>query len=205
MSSCILFHGPGARAEALEEAYRIGHLMAPPMGDDGLKVDEAREAVSLLQTSPLSGVGCLVIGPMDYSNKKSSDVLLKVVEEFDGEYVHPILWAKDLEDVHPTLRSRCLDRWVWVDPADLEDPDEDDDELEHAGRELVRASLSGELWLIPELVTKQSKKLNELLEVMANAIAADPTVENLTLWESLRQAARYRNPTAIEIIAACLP
>ncbi len=204
MSSCLLYHGPGARSEALEEAYRIGELMAPPIGDGGLKVDDARKAVSILHTAPFSGIGVVVIGPMNLASNQSSDVLLKVIEEFNGDYIQPILWAEDLEDVTVTIRSRCIARWSWVDLNEAE-IDEEDDALESAGRELVRAALAEEFWLVPDLVTQHSDSLLKLLNVVSKTIAANLDEKHLRLWESIRLVAQHRNPTVIEFIAALLP
>lgn len=203
MSSCILYHGPGARAEALDEAHRIGVLLAPPYGDVGLKVDEARDLVSQLQVPPFEGVGVVIAGPMDKATYKASDALLKTIEEFDPEVAQPILWADDLEDVAPTIRSRCIDRWVWVAPEDRE-PDEGSDEIESAGRALVRSALSGDLWAIPDYVKAHAGKEHLLLAVAAQAITDDSTEKALRLWESLRSVSRHRNPTTIEVVAAFL-
>jgi hypothetical protein len=204
MSSCILYHGPGAEGEALDEAHRIGHLLAPPFGEGGLKVADARKLVELLQIAPFDGIGVVVAGPMDQATYKANDALLKTIEEFDGEMVQPILWAHDLEDVSRTIRSRCLDRWVWLDPAD-EEPDEDSDEVEAAGRGLVQAVLSGDLWLIPDYVNAHTGKEHKLLSVAAGAIAANPTEPALRLWSRLRKVAKHRNPAPIEVVAAFLP
>ena len=100
MASCILFHGPGARQAAEAEAAKIGRLVAPPLGDDGLKVDEAREVVELLMTTPVGDkLGVVIVGPMDEAAAKSCDTLLKTLEEFKGGLIRPILWAHDLSGV----------------------------------------------------------------------------------------------------------
>ena len=202
MSSALLYYGPGAREEALEEAYRLGELMTPPFGDEGLKVEEARAFVEALQLPPFDGIGCVIAGPMDMATPAASDVLLKSIEEF-GDYVRPILWAHDLDGVTPTIRSRCLARWAWADPDDQE-PDEDSDEIEAAGRSLVHAALNKELWAIPGYVTPHKGKEHQLLNIAAGEISRNPTPEALQLWESLRKVAEHRNPTPIEIIAAFL-
>ena len=110
MTSCILFHGPKARQAVLHEANCIGRLLAPPFGEEGaygLKVDEAREFVALLSTAPLgTAVGVVIAGPMDVASPKSSDVLLKSIEEFNASVVFPLLWAHDLGGVTGTIRSR---------------------------------------------------------------------------------------------------
>ncbi len=198
--STILFHGPSARQEALNEAYRSGRLVAPPIGDDGLKIAEVRAAVDLLLSTPVGmETGSVVIGPMDrITSAKSSDGLLKLIEEHP-DVVQPILWAFDLGGVSPTIRSRCLDRWCpRVEGFE-------DEELEGDGRALVRASLDGNLWLIPGLVKAHDKKLGDLLGVAAEAIFADWSTEGMVLWGRVRRVAMHKNPTPIEVVAAFLP
>tara|TARA_Y100000310_G_scaffold194428_1_gene194393 strand:+ start:324 stop:932 length:609 start_codon:yes stop_codon:yes gene_type:complete len=198
--SCVLFHGPNARQEALNEAYRAGRLVAPPIGDDGLKIAEVRAAVDLLLSTPVGmDTGVVVIGPMDRTaSVKASDGLLKLVEEHP-DVVQPILWAFDIGGVSPTIRSRCLDRWC---PA-VEGME--DEELEGDGRALVRAALEGNLWQIPGLVKAHDKKLGDLLGIAADAILADWTAESMVLWERVRVVAMHRNPTPIEVVSAFLP
>lgn len=205
LSSCLLFHGPGARQAALDEAGRQGILMHEPFGDEGLKVEEAREFVSLL-LSPVPGSerGVVVAGPMDQTKGlKSEDAMLKGIEQF-SDYVLPILWAFDLGGVKPTIRSRCLS--VWAPATGHEEVDE---EVEAVARELLSASIGGYYEKIPGLVAKVGKKgsksgreqklLAEVVEAMT-AMKDDPKVASL--WERVREVARWRNPTPIEIISA---
>jgi hypothetical protein len=203
MASCILYYGPGAKGEALEEAYRIGELVAPPFGDAGLKVAEAREIVRLMDIPPFEGVGVVVAGPMELATYKANDALLKSIEEFDAETMQPILWANELEEVAPTIRSRCLERWAWLDPDD-EEIDEDRDAIEAAGRGLVRSALDGDLWAIPDYVNQHKGALADLLGIAAGAIVDDPSERALRLWGSLRKVAKRRNPRPVEVIAAFL-
>jgi len=206
MASCILYHGPGARLAALEEADRIGRLLLPPVGDTGLKVDEARQVVDVLMSIPVgSDKGVLVIGPMDHSNFKSSDVLLKTIEEFDGRYVQPILWAHDLGGVTETVRSRCLDRWA--PEAEAED---ENDGLVALGYDLVQCSLEGELARLIQLVQgflkKNSDRGYDLLRSISGALQERLHEESgQKLWARVRLVAMNTNPTAIEIISALLP
>lgn len=184
-------------------------LLHEPFGDKGLKVDEAREFVSLLQSAPLgSDLGVVVAGPMDKALPKSADALLKSIESFN-KFVLPILWAADLGGVRNTIRSRCLP--IWCPPTGYEPIDE---EVEETARELLTAALNGDGASIPTLVARMkadSKKKkpgreHELLAEVADAMTArldDPKV--LPLWERVREVARWRNPTQIEIISAFLP
>jgi hypothetical protein len=198
--SSILFHGPGARREVLNEAHRRGRLVSPPIGDDGLKVAEVRAIADLLLSTPVGmQTGIVVIGPMDRATREASDGLLKSVEDYT-DVVIPLLWAHDYGEVSPTIRSRCRDRWC------PHGDEVEDEELEQDGRQLLASALNRRLWEIPTLVkrydVKGNRRLPDLLGVVADALAADCTLEALALWERLRPVLCYKNPTAIEVVAA---
>jgi hypothetical protein len=201
LSSTRLYHGPGAEAEALSQAHQAGRLLAPPFGGGtGLKVDEARQIVSLLNSTPVGvAVGVVVVGPMDLANDKAADTLLKTIEQFDAT-VLPILWAQDLGNVRPTIRSRGMAHWC---PGfDLEP----DDALEGGGRDLVAAALAPDrLYEIPTLAKQFAGREHALMGVMAEALAGQLNGTALMLWERLRPVAELRNPTTIELVAALLP
>lgn len=210
MATCILYHGPGAQRQALEKANLIGRLSAPPFGEEGLSVKDARQMVSLLQ-SPLVGgaVGVVVAGPMDITKSiKASDVLLKAIEEFDETVAWPILWADDLGTATLTIRSRC--RAVWCPPVGEE---EDDDELMAAGFDLVEASLKGEVYRIPGIVQrfgpnkkeKTKGRYKELLNAAVDALATTTDPASMELWERVRPVTLHWRPTGFEIIAVFLP
>lgn len=211
--SSVLFHGPSARQQALNTAVEVGRLVCPPIGDGGLKVDEVREAMDILLSTPVGvGFGVVVIGPMDQAgSNKASDGLLKIIEE-PPEVIQPFLWAYDLGEVSPTIRSRCLPRWC--PPV----PNMDDEEIEGDGRKLVESALAGRLWEIPPLVQKYSKKdkdveddesgaqkLCRLLQVAADGLITSWSPEAMALWERIRLVARSTNPRFIEVVAAFLP
>jgi len=198
MSSCLLYFGPGARQVAIDEAKKIGYLMAEPFGDDGLKTDEAREVVRAFGSAPVGvTLGTLVVGPMDLAMPRAADVLLKSIEEFNDTRVQPILWAHDASSVAPTIQSRCLARWVDI-------PDEDvDQNLIDAGFDLVDAVHSGEFYKIPRIVEKYKKKEHELIGSIADALSTDmKKPESRALWETLRPITLLIDPTDVEIIAA---
>lgn len=201
MRSCLLYHGPGAFQSALDESGRQGRLLHEPFGENGLKVAEAREFVSLMLSPPIGiDQGVLIAGPLDRAAPKSADVLLKAIEEFT-DFVMPILWATDLGGVRSTIRSRCLP--VWSPATGLEPGD---DELESAAREVLQAVLHERFYQIPALVQKMKGKEAELLAEACEAMSAMPDVPAvLTLWESVRAAAQWRNPTPLEVIAAFMP
>ena len=208
LTSCHLYHGPGARQAAIDEGNRIGRLVHEPFGDEGLKVDEAREFVSLMQCPPVGeDFGVVIAGPMDHAALKSSDVILKSIEE-PPPYVHPVLWATDLGGVAATIRSRCLP--IWCPAVGLEPGD---DEVEEVARELLNEVLAEHYWQVPLLVAKvkgiPDKKRGREPELVAEVVEAmsvmldNPKVRDL--WEQVREVAAWRNPTQIEVIAAFLP
>jgi len=206
MASCLLFHGPGARSKTLEYVAECGRLLAPPFGDEGLSVDDAREAVELLSAPPVGEEeGFVVIGPLDLAKSvQAQDALLKNIEQFP-DHVRPLLWAHDLGSVSPVIRSRCLDRWC----PPTED-DEEDEELISMGYDLVEASLGkGGKHRISAALAKKSSIANkhetELLGILADVLStdlADP--RRLALWERLRLVAQWSNPSRIEIASALL-
>lgn len=205
--SCRIYHGPGARQSALDEAARLGRLLHEPFGDEGLKVDEAREFVSLLQYPPVGEYsGVVIAGPLDHAAPRSSDVLLKSLEE-PPPYVFPLVWATDLGGVIATIRSRCLPVWC---PQRLSEPG--DEEVEGAARELLQATLDDRLWLVPRIVAKVKstpKQRGREPELVAEAVEAmtamldNPKV--LALWERVRELAAWHNPTSIEVMSAFMP
>lgn len=110
--SSFLFYGPGARKEAFSREKK-GRRLGGPFGDQGLKVDEARKIVELLNNLPPGRKKCmLVIGPMNRATQAASDVLLKSLEE-PPKKVEMVLWAEDLNGVLPTILSRCWPRWCY--------------------------------------------------------------------------------------------
>lgn len=197
-TSAILFYGPGAKQEAYDFALSKGRLLAPPFGEEGLKTDEAREIVSLLTTAPIGDrLGIVLIGPMDDANSKSSDVLLKSVEEFRGDLVYPVLWARDIGDVAPTIRSRCLARWCYG-----EDNDEED-RLDGEGRKLIHAWQGRD---IPTLIdmSKEWGAGEGVLVVSAIARKIAGQERYVDLWAELRLVLKYPDVLPSEILVALL-
>ena len=204
-ASCRLYHGPGAFEAAQQAASKLGRLLHEPFGEAGFKVDAAREFVLLMQSPPVGeDCGVLIAGPMDLAAPKSSDVLLKSIEE-PPPYVIPLLWATDIGGVSPTIQSRCLPYWS----PQIGNP-QGDEEVEGLARELLQEVLNGNLWQVPILVgkvkgtSKVPSREHLLVQEVVEAMTArldEPRV--LALWERLRSHILvYRNPTTIEIISA---
>lgn len=198
MSSCVLFHGPGAKRAAIDEAARLGRLVSPPIGDDGLKVDDARHIVDLMMSVPVGDLmGVIIIGPMDEANPKASDVLLKSIEEFRGDYLQPIMWANDLGGVTMTIRSRCMDRWVNALGVD------DDETLMAGSFKIVDAVGKRDYMTIVDTARAFEKREVQLLGSLAEVLAT--TIDNpdhRALWERLRKVSLWKNPFMAEIIVA---
>lgn len=208
MASAILFHGPSARQMALTTASQLGVLAHPPIGDEGLKVDDARLAVALLFQPPLSEhTGIIVIGPLDDIPPKSADVLLKSLEE-PHPSVRALLWANDIGGVRPTIRSRCLDQWAppapgWLTPSD--------DDLEEAARNLASAALHGQVAALPPLIARLKGKEWRGLAILVEALSLPPiSPDKISLWERIRAllstsaGGSTTPPGQVEILAALL-
>ena len=200
--SCSLFHGPGARDAAIAEASRIGREVHPPMGDEGLKVEDAREAVLIL-SSPAVGDdhGVLLIGPMDQANSRASDVLLKSIEEHRGMDVVPVLWAWDLAEVSLTIRSRCIPHWSPGEMAEL--PAET---LEVAWQ-VCDAVLEGDLHRIISGVQEGKTDLEMLGRCLAHYIAVSAMEgqrEFLCVWDAIRPQLQYTVLSPVGISHALL-
>lgn len=203
MASCLLFHGPGARVSALQKAREIGRLVAPPFGEDGLKVAEAREAMALLLSVPLhQGIGVIVIGPLDETHEQACDNLLKGVEEFRGDVVQPILWARDLGGVPATIRSRCLDTWCPIEEKVIDDTDE----TPRAAWRLIEAARSGDISQMPEAIKGfKDKDMLRLVNALAEILVTDLNDEkNRRIWTELRKVSQWTNPKPVEILVALM-
>lgn len=196
--SCVLYHGPGAKEEALAEATRVGRLVAPPIGETGLKVDEARQITDILLSVPVGErLGVVVVGPMDEANPKASDTLLKSLEEFPGEYMVPILWANDLGGVALTIRSRCLERWV---PAL---GSKDDDVIVEAAFKMIEATIKKDYVTVVDTAKGYDKREGDLLAALSEALSTKlDQVEYRALWDRLRPVLAWRNPFLSEVIIA---
>ena len=197
LMSVKLFHGPGAWQAACQEAESLGRLVADPFGADGLKVDEARQIVMLLNSTPVcSELGVVLVGPMDDANSKASDALLKSLEENDGEVVVPVLWARDLGTVTATVRSRCLPVWVPGTDSVL------DEVVENRARALVDAYMGDDqVRIVSEL--DEPKGMAPLVVAVAEALVPHLADKGARmLWERLRPLTKYDNPTPYEVLSA---
>lgn len=178
-----------------------------PVGDDGLKVDGARELVELLRMPPGgSRKGTIVLGPMDLAQPAAADALLKTIEELDYSMFELCLWAHDLSEVMPTIQSRCFQRWC---PDAPEDADDDDDEVYEAVMEIVGAYRQGDPVTILEALGKRkdhediARKVPEILA--SDLVAGRANKADTRLWHGLRRVLLYRNLSRTEVASALMP
>lgn len=185
----------------MQAASDIGFLVSPPIGDDGLKVEDARHVVELLMNTPVGDqVGVLIVGPMDEANPKAADTLLKCLEEAPCQYVQPILWANDLGGVPLTIRSRCLERWA---PDKAEAGDEADDSAMTSAYQIVDAVLKKDWLAVVDHVRRQDKREATLLAALSDVLATkldDPDYRRI--WNRLRVVCQWKTPWVPEIVIA---
>lgn len=193
MSSPLLYHGPTSSDEALVEAHKIGRLLCPPVGEGGLKKDEARDLVELLSYPPIGdALGVVVIGPMDLCLPASSDVLLKTLEDGRDEHNRVILWAYDLGEVRSTVKSRCLPIWCGGEII-LED------ELTELAERLYRSFLDRDLFEITSVVSDSKSKESDVLRAFVTLLSEDIN-QHLDFWESVRPLCGHRRLTPAQFM-----
>jgi hypothetical protein len=198
--STLLFHGPRAREKALEQADQVGRLLASPFGDEGLKADAARAVVALMSSTPIGdAIGVVVVGPMDEIPVPGvADTLLKTLEEFPPDLLQPILWAKDIGGVSPTVRSRSLATWCPGESNELE-------AYMASAEEICRAALRRKSATLIELLTEHKGDELEILRASTEVLVVKewPIRSRMTLWESLRTVLSVRGkPTFLETLSA---
>lgn len=196
--SCFLYHGPGARSAAVLFGSANGRLIAQPIGDDGLKVDDARGISQLLASVPTSEqLGVVVVGPMDEANNKASDALLKLVEENKNEYMVLVLWANDLGAVSPTIKSRCIERWS------AGGDEKDDDALISAAFLIVDAVVRNDYLAIVDTIRPFDKREHQMVAAIAEVLSAELTRPDYqSIWTRLRPVITQPNPFLSEVIVA---
>jgi len=184
---------------ALDAAEAEGRLLAPPFGDDRLKKDTAREIIEMLSAVPVGDkVGTIVIGPFDMATPEASDGLLKLLEEFNGRFVRPILWAKDVGGVAPTIRSRCMEEWC---PGDTDASPEAPYLV--AAKALCESALRRRLAAVVEHLNENKGLEIEMVRAATEVLATEdgwPLHARLLLWEQIRATLREHrgnlSPTA---------
>lgn len=200
ITSCILFHGPGAEAVGHREALTFGRLL--PFTGSELKKEGARELMSLLSRRPVGdGRYAVLVGPVDEVNPATSDVMLKTIEEFDPEGTRPFLWAWDLGGVSHTLRSRCILRFCpGVDPRG--------EAHEATALTVLRAYEDGD-WVTVTEEVKAYPDLSALMRSVADLlptklIMPSPELRYVHLWETVRDLFTGTTLTPARVVCAFL-
>jgi len=202
-----LFHGPGAREAAVAEQHNLGRPISEPIGDEGIKIDDARRIIDLMEMAPVGDQpGVLVFGPIDRAQQSASDVLLKVVEEFHSDGVRPVIWATDLGSVSNTIRSRCLHRWCPYAEHPI-----DDSAARSAASVIISAVLHGDrAGVISETkdfldaLPDAKVAMFDLLAGIAKVLAEQPDELNgprYELWMRARKLLSYRHISRLELTA----
>ena len=198
--SSLLFYGPGSEDFALNESHKIGRLIKT-FGSEGLKTEEAREAVSLINETPVGDrKGVILIGPMDTANEKASDVLLKSLEDFNEKVIQPILWAYDIGNVIPTIRSRCISKWCFA-------KEQVSPEMQELAIGLLSAWVQKDVKHIVDTLKANKKNLRDLLNTVvlfiSQQVVEKPKWGNL--WFPIRKVLSHPEPSYSESLVAFLP
>ena len=187
-----------ARQERGRQFPQIGRCVGGPFGEEGLKIDDARSIIALMKSAAVGDEpGAFVVGPLDLAQQNATDVLLKVIEEFDPEVVRPVLWARDLGAVSATIRSRCVHRWC---PG----AEEHDDEMMTFALDLVKAAVDQDRARAIELLRDSKAKPGDIIDVCVRALSFDPdqmTGKRYEFWKRLRRLAGYRYVGKNELLA----
>lgn len=196
--SALLFHGPGAREEAVEASTREGLPIDDPIGDEGLKTDDVRELVIRLRAPAVgSQRGTLVIGPVDGIPVSAADAMLKTIEEVRPDGTLPILWARDAGRVLPTIVSRCLVTWC---PAGA-DPDLP---YMEAADKLVRAALTNKWGTAIEILGEHKGNEYEVLSATASVLSQARGDTWIPLWLAIREVLCSTHISKTEAVSALM-
>jgi hypothetical protein len=189
-----LFHGPTAFQSALREARGFGKLVCDPIDTNNLKMDQSREIAELMRQHPVGDQpGVIVLGPLDLAPPRSTDVLLKSLEDYDPRSVRPVVWAHDLDGVRPTVRSRCLHQWC-PGPEAAVDP-----EALTAASNLLHAAQEKDWGTVVRLV--RTNTVEDLSQALPQTLLSQ---RHLSQWASLREVLQTPQPSKVEFIRAFL-
>jgi hypothetical protein len=186
--SCLLVHGPVSESVVYEEAKKHGTVLS--LREDSatgpLRKGDARELVELLATPTIGDKPlAVVVGPLDEVSAATSDVLLKTVEEPFLYGPRLYLWARDLGEVVPTIKSRCLLQFAPGRDGRL-------DAYEDRASKVVSAYVQSNWTALVEAFREAKGEVDILLEaivaVLSVRLMEDPLqAELLDLWVGLRQ------------------
>lgn len=181
-----MYYGPSAFDAAMDAALSYAPLYKPPVGLEGLKADEARQITTWCLEVPIEGKASLVVGPMDAVRQGSSDALLKTLEEDSDSRIRIFLWAQDVGEVSPTIKSRC--DLIWSHGP------EDHSEFTDVGIRILDAVRKRKFdEVVIELENAKGSEreiLDALVAAVSKSITSDPGL--LPLWERIRSILQNR-------------
>ena len=193
-----LFHGPGARDQAVRASVAPGFRpVSEPMGDGGLKVDDSRTLVEVASVAPVGDKkGTLVLGPLDRATPEAADALLKTLEDLAEGPVRLIPWAWDLAGVLPTIRSRTLHQWCpGPDPLLY---------LKGAAEGLIKAVTEKRLPAVVEALSEINDGEREDLLVAVQGPLLAMGSDGLDVWVRLRPLISGRGVARLPAVVALM-
>lgn len=179
--SALLFYGPSALSTARQYIEEHGILIGAPFGEGGLKVEAARDFVSMMSRHHIGPQRkFLLVGPMEEATPTASDVLLKTLEEFDPAVATPILWASSVDAVVPTVVSRCVLKWCYSEV--------ETSPLSAACADFCSHYISSDFASLLSLLKAHKKEIRNFAHVLPSAlkghVADNVAISNL--WKNLR-------------------
>jgi hypothetical protein len=186
-----LYHGPGAK----DYIKGLSHHRMFFYGEEGLKVDDARSILDMVQIPPIGGKGyTVVIGPLEDATLNALDALLKTLEE-PPEGFSFILWAYDLGMVRETVKSRCFHYYIAHQTSDSEE--EPITVSKQAAVDAFKSALRGRTaWVTP--LTSHEPTI--VLEGLSEHFSIHPHDLSFEGWKSFRLLLQRSNPTIYMII-----
>ena len=193
--STVLFYGPSAREHALEKGRSLGRIIEEFGHPKPMKVDDARAFTKLVGKPPVSNEVPVIVVGLDEASPRTQDVLLKVLEEHDSDYVRLVLWITDLGVASPTVKSRCLTQWA-------HDGEETTVPLADEAQKIVQHLMSEEYGEATALIRSLKGEEKTLLSAMA-FVLKDSVEGRQVLWPKVRVL--YEKPlTNISLISAVI-
>jgi len=185
----FLFHGPEARGRAVSHANDAGRVLSEPIGDKGLKVDDARCIVELASRS---GVGdrspTLVVGPLDRATPEAADALLKTLEDLAEAPLKLVLWADHLGEVVSTIRSRTQEIWCPPGPNYLDPLHVHEDQAQSLCEAVLAEDPVKILGILEEVDQDWPYLLRALCIPLSREILGENPEVALRVWLRLRPA-----------------
>jgi hypothetical protein len=198
MPTPILYHGPTARDHAVRAATSGNfRMIADPIGDSGLKVDDSRILVELASVPPVGDKkGSIVLGPLDRATTEASDALLKTLEDLVESHVVIFPWAWDVSGVIPTIRSRTIG--CWCPGNDPLAP------LDAEAKELVKSVVTNKLVGVAAILDGKSDGEREDLVIAMQPHLLKIGEDGIDIWVRVRDMITGKGISKIPLICALM-